>query len=76
MKAIQFSQWIAQLPTLNPEQRDQLRSSLSPASGLPQDVIKVPIHCPYCQSRELHPWGSSGDLPRYRCRLAAKPVLL
>ena len=68
MKAIQFSRWMAQLSSLNPEQRDQLRSKLSPASEHPQDAIKAPSHCPHCQSKELRPWGSSGDLPRYRCK--------
>ena len=72
MKTIQFSQWIAQLSILNPEQRDQLRSRLSGAGDLPLDVIKAPSRCPHCQSRELRSWGSSGDLPRYRCKVCGK----
>ena len=42
MKSIQFSRWIAQLSTLNPEQRNQLRSCLSGVGGPLQGVIKVP----------------------------------
>lgn len=72
IKSIQFSGWIAQLSSLNPEQRDQLRSCLSVSGGLLQDVIKVPSRCPHCQSGELRPWGFSGDLPRYRCKVCGK----
>lgn len=72
MKAVQFSRWMAQLSSLNPEQRDQLRSKLLPAARHSQDAIKAPSHCPHCQSRELRPWGSSGDLPRYRCKVCGK----
>ncbi|SEK00743.1 hypothetical protein SAMN05216280_109110, partial [Ectopseudomonas oleovorans] len=72
MKAVQFSRWMAQLSSLNPEQRDQLRSKLLPAARHWQDAIKAPSHCPHCQSRELRPWGSSGDLPRYRCKVCGK----
>ncbi len=72
MKTIQFSRWIAQLSALNPEQRDQLRSCLSGSGGLPQNVIKAPSRCPHCQSCELRSWGSSGDLPRYRCKACGK----
>ncbi|MDR8017151.1 IS1595 family transposase, partial [Pseudomonas guguanensis] len=40
MKAVQFSRWMAQLSSLNPEQRDQLRSKLLPAARHSQDAIK------------------------------------
>jgi len=72
MKSIQFSRWIAQLATLNPEQRNQLKSCLSGVGGPPQDVIKAPSRCVHCHATELRPWGFSGDLPRYRCKACGK----
>jgi len=72
MKASQFTRWIAQLSSLSPEQREQLKACLSAPGSLPQDMIATPSSCPHCQSSELQPWGSNGGLPRYRCKFCGK----
>ncbi|GEM_PF-4997246 len=72
MKAIQFSRWISQLAALNSEQREQLKASLLARGPFPADMIATPSCCPHCQSSELRPWGSSGGLPRYRCKCCGK----
>ncbi|TBW07862.1 IS1595 family transposase [Azotobacter chroococcum subsp. isscasi] len=72
MKASQFTRWIAQLSSLSPEQREQLKACLSAPGSLPQGMIATPSSCPHCQSSELQPWGSSGGLSRYRCKSCGK----
>ncbi|AJE21948.1 IS1595 family transposase [Azotobacter chroococcum] len=72
MKASQFTRWIAQLSSLSPEQREQLKACLSAPGSLAQDMIATPNSCPHCQSSELQSWGSSGGLPRYRCKFCGK----
>lgn len=72
MKTSQFTRWIAQLSSLTPEQRQQLKACLSVSGGPPQDMIGTPSSCPHCQSSELRPWGSSAGLPRYRCKSCGK----
>jgi transposase-like protein len=72
MKASQFNSWIAQLSRLSLEQREQLKAHLSTPSPLPQEMIATPGSCPHCQSSALRPWGSSAELPRYRCKSCGK----
>jgi hypothetical protein len=77
MKASQFTRWIAQLSSLSPEQREQLKACLSAPGSLPQEMIATPSNCPHCQSSELQPWGSSGGLPACHgiaASFAAKPA--
>lgn len=72
MKTSQFTRWLTQISSLSPEQRAQLKACLlAPGSPLP-DIIATPSHCPHCRSNELRPWGSSGGLPRYRCKSCGK----
>lgn len=72
MKASQFTGWIAQISSLSPEQRDQLKACLLAPGSLPPDIIATPSSCPHCQSSEGRPWGSSSGLPRYRCKSCGK----
>ncbi|MFV0455332.1 MAG: IS1595 family transposase, partial [Pseudomonas sp.] len=72
MRASHFNSWIARLSQLSPGQREQLARCLSVSGPLAQDLIPTPKSCPHCQSSELRPWGTSGGLPRYRCKACGK----
>jgi transposase-like protein len=72
MNTAQFQQWLAQLTGLTAEQRAQLQACLSVPTSRSRDLIHKPDGCPHCQSHELRPWGSSGELPRYRCKCCGK----
>ena len=72
MNTAQFQQWLAQLAILTTEQRAQLQTCLSAPTALSSDLIHKPDTCPHCQSPGLRSWGSSGGLPRYRCKDCGK----
>lgn len=72
MNTTHFQQWLAQLASLTAEQRGQLQKCLSGSTSLSRDFIDKPDVCPHCQSPELRPWGTSGGLPRYRCKGCGK----
>ena len=59
------------LARLTPRQQAQLVASLTGGtkqSPKMQDLIARPAKCPHCDSPELWSWGSSGGLPRFRCK--------
>ena len=75
MKAVQFSRWMAQLSSLNPEQRDQLRSKLLPAARHWQDAIKA-----QAIARIVNRGNCAPGVPVVTCRdtavrFAAKPAM-
>jgi transposase-like protein len=65
-----FHQLILQLKQLTPSQRHQLQTYFQKADTDQADNLLVEhslSRCPHCQAAELRPWGSSRNLPRYRC---------
>ncbi|CAN7397094.1 IS1595 family transposase [Massilia sp. LjRoot122] len=74
MKAPSFTQWFAQLPTLNQPQRLQTLAALHPAAGLDQVVALIgqigaaKRQCPRCACERYYRHGQANGLQRYRCR--------
>src|SRR5680860_147320 len=61
---------ILQLGQLTPSQRHQLHSHFQQVDTGAADKLLVehsPVCCPHCKASQLRPWGSSRNLPRYRC---------
>jgi len=73
MKAPRFKGWLANLPSLNQSQRQQVLDALHPAAGL--DRVVAPISetrapcrcCPRCGNKRCYRHGFANDLQRYRC---------
>lgn len=66
-----FHALLQQLDTLSPSQLNQLRSRLQTVEKASVETLvttHAPPECPHCHAAELRPWGSSGKLPRFRCR--------
>lgn len=73
MKATEFRIWMEAFVRMSRGQRDKLRAQLQgKASGdkgvelIEQSLTEHPA-CPHCAGTELHRWGKSCDLQRYRC---------
>ena len=73
MKAIEFSVWMEALDRMSRGRRNKLREQLQGrASGdkgvelIEQSLTEQPA-CPHCAGTELHRWGKSCGLQRYRC---------
>jgi transposase-like protein len=65
-----FHQLILQLGQLTPSQQHQLQSYFQQVDTDAADKLLTehsPACCPHCQASQLRPWGSSCNLPRYRC---------
>jgi len=65
-----FHHLILQLGQLTPSQRRQLQTYFQQVDTGAADTLLVehsPTCCPHCQASQLRPWGSSRNLPRYRC---------
>lgn len=70
MNEQQFIPFLQQLKLLTPSQQQRLHRTLEAFETSTEEVLTVkPIlrECPHCHSENLKPWGSSHDLPRYRC---------
>ena len=75
MKASEFRAWMEAFDHLSCGQKDKLGQRLQAESGKNREVGLIdqsstePTSCPHCGSIEkpLH-WGTSYNLPRYRCR--------
>lgn len=65
-----FSEYLQQLDLLTDRQRTRLALALS-GSARPSlgETCSRPSNCPRCgaDAEQLHPWGQSHGLPRYRC---------
>jgi len=75
MKEKAFSNWLRQIETLSPIQLQGLFTCLQQHEASAISVLmdmSGPRHCPHCQSTDLRPWGSSHDLPRYRCSVCGR----
>ena len=75
MKASEFKTWMESFDHLSSGQKDKLRQRLQGESGESREVELIdqsstePASCPHCGSIEKpHRWGTSYNLPRYRCR--------
>lgn len=65
-----FSEYLQQLDLLTDRQRTKLARALSgPARPSWGEACSRPSNCPHCgaDAEQLHPWGQSHGLPRYRC---------
>ena len=73
MKAPRFKGWLANLPSLNQSQRQQVLDALHPAAGLDRVVAlisetRAPCRCcPRCGNKRCYRHGFANDLQRYRC---------
>jgi len=72
MRASDFRRLQTKLARLTQRQQEQLVAALTgeKAKQAPKmlDLIANPARCPHCASHELWSWGSSGGLPRFRCK--------
>ena len=71
MKEIAFLKLLEQLSSLSPSQFERLCNHLQSHEASTVEALlsaERPHRCPHCQATDLRPWGSSHDLPRYRCR--------
>lgn len=73
MKATEFRTWMEAFDRMSRGQRDKLREQLQGKAGgdkgvelIEQSFSAQPV-CPHCASTELHRWGGSCGLQRYRC---------
>lgn len=73
MKATEFRTWMEAFDRMSRGQRDKLREQLQgKAIGdkvvalIEQNLTEQPV-CPHCAGTELHRWGKSCGLQRYRC---------
>lgn len=65
-----FHRLLEQLTRLSPSQIDRLHSHLQRHERATTEALITahkPAHCPYCHADKLRPWGSSHNLPRFRC---------
>jgi transposase-like protein len=65
-----FHHLMLHLGQLTPSQRHQLHAYLQQEdAGIIDKWLAEhsPSRCPHCQAASLKPWGSSHNLPRYRC---------
>ena len=70
-----FHDFLQQLINLSPSQRHRLYGHLQNHDSSTVETLlseHAPHLCPHCQSADLRPWGSSHNLPRYRCRGCGK----
>ena len=69
-----FHSLLQLLEDLSPSQMNQLRSQFQRyESSSTQTLITAhKHHCPHCHSTDVRPWGSSHNLPRYRCGCCAR----
>lgn len=74
MKAIEFRTWMVTFDRMSRGQRDKLRERLQKkasgdkGAGLIEQSFAGQPACPHCACTELHRWGKSCGLQRYRCR--------
>jgi len=73
MKTTEFRSWMETLNRISRGQRDLLRDQLQGremgdkgAELIEQSLAAEPV-CPHCAGIELHRWGTSCGLQRYRC---------
>ena len=75
MNEQEFIPLLQQLNLLSPSQRQRLHHSLEKNETSTEAFLSVKgalRHCPHCKSTSLKPWGSSHNLPRYRCASCLK----
>ena len=77
MRKQAFSNYVKRLASLTEHQRAVLMQALTASrSGALQlgKMAEQPDACPHCQARadDLHPWGQSHGLPRYRCHACGR----
>lgn len=74
----EFSAFLTKLSELTLRQRGEIRQALKRVeSSFPErfpEVMRCPEKCPHCQANagELHRWGYSHGLPRYRCHACGR----
>ena len=72
MKPQEFRDYLARLGELTADQRRALESAMQGARADAIAIIEARFgdgpFCPHCASQKIRPWGSQGDLKRYRCR--------
>lgn len=71
MKESDFQHFLDQLHTLSPSQLHRLHQHFQQQEAVNVQSLLSEIaeqHCPHCRSAQLGPWGSSHNLPRYRCK--------
>ena len=74
MKALGFTQWLAQLSRLTQPQRRQALAALQPAVGLDRIIVLIgqirasARRCPRCTGTRCCRHGQANGLQRYRCR--------
>jgi len=68
-----FHDLLQKLVTLSPSQHHRLHLQNQHSSTVETLLCEHEPHlCPHCQSADLRPWGSSHNLPRYRCRCCGR----
>ena len=79
MRKQAFSNYVKRLALLTEHQRVMLAQALAAqragaVSGQLGAMAERPVACPYCQASadDLHPWGQSHGLPRYRCHACGR----
>jgi len=74
MKNQDFQHWLDQIEQLTSHQKTQAISELSgnTFNRLTEDQLSEINHCPHCDSPLFNHWGTSNNLPRYRCKSCLK----